>query len=118
MQASDTQSHAFILESARAAAPTNARYKVLTLLVVFTLSVKICLGRISKLSPSAPPATERSHSSTALQDCPEADLSSGPPTFTDSRAPASSMKRITVPPPSSDCFQALSSTEGLSTLRK
>src|SRR5204863_8173910 len=34
MQAGETRSHAFILDSAQTAAPTNARYKVLTLLVV------------------------------------------------------------------------------------
>ena len=34
MQASETRSHAFILEAARVAAPTRARYKVLSLLIL------------------------------------------------------------------------------------
>jgi sugar phosphate permease len=47
MQAGDTQSHAFILESAQVAVPTNARYKVLTLLIVLaslTYFDRLCIS--------------------------------------------------------------------------
>jgi MFS transporter, ACS family, glucarate transporter len=47
MQVSDTKSHAFIKESARADAPTNARYKVLGLLVglaALTYLDRLCIS--------------------------------------------------------------------------
>jgi hypothetical protein len=47
MQVSDTKSHAFIVEAAGTVAPTNVRYKVLTLLVALaslTYLDRLCIS--------------------------------------------------------------------------